>query len=352
MLITATSELMQRVSAAIAEGKPMFVLDEQRRCIMSGCRERLDHGELLEHYLATSRLVDDDIYEGPFLRMGRAYCVRYMQVRDIYIGEILSANELSLLMDNTDGVSGPLSLYSSMEYDLSMIWRSKAALEQALGSVSKEVQDLFYQMERPLYRISANTRNLYEYFGMICNPPQRTAVDIVRLCEKVVGRCNECLLPVGRHIECHLPREDKIYVRSDIRHATAALVNAVQNALLYSPKSCVPVLELHCSGRMVSIRVENTNITFGREPEPDISFVRSGYGIPIMRRFVSHVKGELELSLEDAVASVTLHMPILTEEEISEYALEAVYIGAEYDAGVPDYITLQMIQVTDLFSDT
>ena len=29
-----------------------------------------------------------------------------------------------------------------------------------------------------------------------------------------------------------------------------------------------------------------------------------------------------------------------------------VYMGAEYDAGVPDYITLQMIQVTDLFSDT
>ncbi len=352
MLITATNDLMQKVSSAIAEGKPMFVLDEQRRCLMSGCRERMDQGEILDHYLATSRRVNDEIYEGPFLRMGRSYCVRYMQVGEIYVGEILSANEISLLMDNTDGVGGPLSLYSSMEYDLSIIWRSKHALEQELGGVSKAVRELFYQMERPLYRISANTRNLYEYFSMICNAPQRTAVDIVRLCEKVVGRCNESLLPVGRHIECHLPRDNKIYIRSDIRHITAALVNAIQNALLYSPKDCVPAVEMYCRGRMVSIRVENANASFGMEQEPDIRLVRSGYGIPIIRRFISHVKGELELSLEDAVATVTLNMPVLTEEEISEYSLEAAYIGAEYDAGVPDYISLQMIQVTEFFSDS
>ncbi len=329
----------------------MFVLDEQRRCLMSGCRERLEHGEILDHYLATSRRVDEDIYEGPFLRMGRSYCVRYIQVRDIYVGEILSANELSLLMDNTDGVSGPLALYGSMEYDLSTVWRCKHALEQKLGRVSNEVRELLYQMERPLYRISANTRNLYEYFSMICNAPQRTAVDLGRLCEKVVGRCNECLLSVGRHIDCRLPRERKIYIRTDIRHITAALVNALQNALLYSPKSCVPVLEMNCSGRTVSIRVENINANFGKEPEPDIRLMRSGYGIPIIRRFVSHVQGELDLSLEDAVAAVTMHMPILTEEEIYGYALEAAYIGAEYDAGVPDYISLQMIQVTEFFSE-
>ena len=343
--------MLRSVSYAIAQGRPMFVLDEQRICIMSGCRERLDHGEALERFLAGTKALENGMYEGPFLRLGRSYCVRYMQVQDIYVGEILSANELSMLMDSTDGVGGPLALYGSMEYDLSDIWRGRYALEQELGADNARLRELLDKLERPLYRISANVRNIYEYFSMICNAPHRTAVDIVGLCERIAGRCNECLQPVGRHIECRLPIGEKLYIRSDIRHATAALINAVQNALLYSPRSCVPVLKLSRSGRTVILSVENTNAMFGREAEPDIRYMRSGYGIPMLRRFASHINGELQLSLEDAVAVVTLKMPAVTEEEISEYALEEAYTGVEYDAGVPDHITLQMLQVRDFFEE-
>lgn len=351
MLMTASDELMHKVSCAIADGRPVFVLDEQMVCLMSGCRERLDHGECLSRFLLSVRLAEKEIYEGPFLRLGRSYCVRYMQVQDIYVGEILSANELSLLVDNTDGVGGSLALYSSMEHDLSSVWRIKHQLDAELADCSETVRRLLYRMERPLYRISANSRNIYEYFSMICTPPVRTAVNVVSLCERIAGSCNECLVSVGRHIECCLPRGEKLYIRSDIRHATAAVINAIQNALLYSPKSCVPTLEIRSTGRTVSIIIKNTNVLFGKEPQPDISSMRVGYGIPIIRRFVVHAKGELELSLEDVTATVTMTLPIAAEEEITEYALEEADEGAEYDAGVPDYITLQMLQVTEYYEE-
>ena len=351
MLKTASDGLVHKVSAAIAAGKPMFVLDEQMVCLMCGCRERLDVGECLSRFLLSVKMAENDMYEGPFLRLGHSYCVRYMQVQNIYIGEILSSNELSLLMDNTDGVGGSMALYSSMEHDLAAIWRSKHLLDAELSGGSEEVRRLLYQIERPLYRISANSRNIYEYFSMICTPPVRTAVNVMTLCERIVGRCNECLAAVGRHIECRLPQREKIYIRADIRHATAALINAIQNALLYSPESCVPMLEVRITGRTVSIIVQNTNVMFGKELQPDIRSMRVGYGIPMIRRFMVHAKGELELSLEDAVATVTMLLPVAAEEEITEYALEEAYPVMEYDAGVPDYITLQMMQVTEHFGE-
>ncbi len=341
-------ELLYRVfSDAAAEGRPVFVLDERRRCIVSGCTERLDIGECIDDYLLASGQHFGESYEGTLCRVGKMYCVRYIREQEIYVGEILSSSEISFLAEHTDGIGSHISVYSAMEHDLSLIWERKHALELLLCDMP-QARELIYQLERPLYRVSSVSKNAYEYLSMVCAAPRRTVVDIVRLCYELIQRCNDSLSASGRRIEYRLPQGERLYVRTDVRHAVAAVLNAVQNALLYSPRDSVPVLEVLRSGRSVHISIENVNSSSSGDIRRLLS---AGYGIPIIRRFATSVGGELALDLEGAIASVRMDIPVATEEDIAEYALEEVVIRS-FDDGIPDYVKLRMMQVTDMYSDS
>lgn len=335
-------------SDAAAEGRNVFVLDEHRRCLVSGCKERLKPGECIDDFILTSGRCSGGSYEGSLCRMGHMYCVRYTEAQGIYVGEILSSNEVSFLAEHTDGIGGHVSVFSSMEYDLSLIWEKKHALEQLIDA-APEIRDVMYQMERPLYRVSASSKNAYEYLSMVCAAPRRTVVDVVRLCKELTERCNSALSSSGRRVECRLPQGEKLFIRSDVRHIVSAVLNAVQNALLYSPRDSVPVLEVCRIGRRVRITIENVN---QRDTGEDIRRIfRSGYGIPILRRFAALVGGELDLELEGAVAFVRMDIPAATEEDIAEYALEEA-VTHSFSDGAPDYVQLQMMLVADMYIDS
>lgn len=335
-------------SRAAAEGKPVFVLDGQRRCLLSGCRERLAEGECIDDLLLPALEHNGAVFEGSLCRLGHMYCVRYIEVQGMYMGEILSADEVSFLAEYTDGMNGHAALYSSMEYDLSVIWEKKHALEQVLRDSGSDVRELIYQLERPLYRVSANSRNVYEYLNMMRASSARTVVDIAKLCGDVVYRCNEALVGSGRRVECRLPQSEKLYIRADVRHAVAAVLNIVQNALLYSPKNSVPMLEVRRSGRRIFVTVENENAR--ASGEETVCTVRSGYGIPIIRRFAALTEGELRLSLDGDIAAVRLDVPAASEEDIAEYALEEAVLY-RFEDGAPDYVQLQMMMVADMYHE-
>ncbi len=341
---TAFSGVMASFTRAAAEGRPVFVLDETRRCILSGCPERLAVGESIDDFLLLPH-TDGGVHESSMLRLGRTFCVRYMDVTDGTVGEILGGNEMSMLMQLTDGVRNHAAFHSAMEYDLSLLWEKKNQLHRLISSDAAE--ELFGQMEKALYRVSAGSRNSYEYSGLMYAAAQRTVVDIARLCRELVTRCNSALSDVGRSIILRCAEGERMYIRSTARSALAAMLNAVQNALLYSPRESVPVLELTRDGRHIRIEISNVNALFGREDAAQAS-IRGGYGIPILRRFAALTEGELSLSLSGQRAVVSLCIPSASEEEMAEYALEEAAVH-EFREDIPDYIALRMMQVADMY---
>ncbi len=343
----SSERLLAAFSRAAAEGKPVFVLDGQKRCLLSGCRERLAQGECIDDLLLPPKEQTGSCYEGSLCRFGMMYCVRYIEADGLYMGEILSANEVSFISEYTDRMSSHAAMYSSMEYELAAVWKSKHALEQLLSESSEEVRELIRRMERPLYRVSAGSRNVYEYLSMMYSARRNTVVDMARMCRELVIRCNESLSACGRHVELRLPQDEKLYIRADIRHAVAAVLNAVQNALLYSPKATVPLLEVRRSGRRILITTENENSRVS-DAAAAVCVMRGGYGIPIIRRFAALSGGELNMSLEADIAVVRMDIPAATDEEIAEYALEEAVLY-RFEDGAPDYVQLQMMIVEDMY---
>ncbi len=328
-------------SRAAAEGRPVFLLDEGGSCVVSGCPERLAVGETLGDYLL---LPDEDggFYEGSMFRLGRMFCVRCVKYGSGKLGEILDDHEISFLMQLTDGMRTHAAFHRSMEYDLSVMWEKKGLLQKHCAS--QEAELLFRQLEKSLYRVSVGSRNSYEYMNLMYSAAPKTVVDIARLCRELASRCGELLSSAGRSVMYIGPQAERMYVRSTARCALAAVLNGVQNSLLYSPRSSVPKLEVSRSGRYIQILIENKN-----RCEGGISVeVRGGYGIPIIRRFAALTGGSLELNLEGSTATLKLLIPAATEEEIAEYALEEA-ASYEYRDGVPDYIRLQMSQVVYMY---
>ncbi len=341
-----TNSVQGEFMQAVASGKPVFVLDAERCCIMSGCAERLAVGECLDDFIPPSH--DSGLCESTMYRLGQMYCVRYMPFGGGYVGEILGSNDISYLMQFTDGMRSNAAYYSSIEYELSVIWENKHIIEKLLSKSDVAMQHI-HRIEKSLYRMNAGSKNACEYMNVMYSAHKNTAVDIAKLCNELAARCNRELLEIGRHVEFRADDSEKLYIRSDSRCALAAMLNLVQNSLLYSPKECNPAFSIRSNGEQVHICIENQNALFGTEAESAVGF-RGGYGIPIVRRFVSLADGVLTCNLEQAKAAVHITIPLVAVEEIADFVLEDVRLY-EYATGVPDYIQLQMMQVVDMYSE-
>lgn len=334
--------------AAAADGCPVILLDNRRVCLISGCRDRLAVSECVDEHVATLSQRSGGCYEGTFCRHGHMYCIRYMAIGGLYIGEILGTNEVSFLADLTDGVGNHVTAYGTMEHELAKAWEKQRDLDRLLLDSSPEVRELMRELESSLYRVSANNRNVYEYLNMLRATGRRVAVDMAKLCRELACRCNEALRPTGRSIEYKVPMEERIFIRADVRHAVAALLNAMQNALMYSPKDSVPFVEVKSGGRKLFVIIQNERKY--RDDATAVYTLRNGYGIPMIRRFVSITGGELTLDLESSTASVVMSIPMISAQEIAEYALEETGLYKYQGAG-PDYVELQMLQVADMYRD-
>ena len=214
-------------------------------------------------------------------------------------------------------------------------------------------------IETAMSNLSSVCENAFNYAEMLYRTQRETVVDAGELCENLAKRCNAALAKCGRRIEA-LIEPGSLYIYADSRRAVVALVNAVQNALLYSPKETEPILTVcyrESRGRkFVEIRVVNESSMFSSKDfsgsvDVNFSYQRMGYGIPIIKRFAQVSGGWFDMTEENGRVTVTISLPAAHYGSGAELPLRKPS-AAQYDTGIPDFTEIMMREVVQFFGES
>lgn len=278
---------------------------------------------------------------------------------DAYIVETFTLEDLRPLAERADLASAILPMFNAVEYSSTDIWkaakrlRKRSARDKDFPLLSEALA-----IESAMANISTVCRNTYEYANMLYNDKPAYITDAAALCRALGDKCNAALAKCGRHIDVLVELED-LNVRVNSHRAMVALMNALQNALLYSPRDTEPILSV-CRrtehGRaFVDIQVINENIMFTNEDFKDkvdinFSFQRMGFGIPIIKRFVQESGGRFDM--RDANGRVILTMSLPGVPESRDDYVQFSEPGMEfYDGDTPDIIEIMLMEVVKFFGE-
>lgn len=306
-----------------------------------------------------------DMAEAPLYKDERFYCCRIMPVKnsagesEAYICELISTDEARSICEKADIASELLPLFNTVEFNSASIWKSAGELRKSLME-SGDYADLALVMdvEKSMANIAAATKNAFEYSRMLQGSQSQALIDAADLCRILGSSCNAALAKCGRRVEV-LVAPDDLRIYADSRRAVVALVNAIQNALLYSPRDTEPVLAVYRKtdhGRsFVEIRITNENIMFTQKDFKDrvdinFSFQRLGFGIPIIRKFSQSSGGVFSMTEEDGKVIVTLTLPAAPAEHGSVIRLNSPSL-TRYITETPDLMEVMMREVVQFFGE-
>ncbi len=289
---------------------------------------------------------------------GKQYCSRVSVHGEMLLCELFSTEDLLDMADKTDIYEKILPFINSFEHNIAVMWGSFSTLKKKL-EIEGRFDDIkqLSDIQRSTMFLNAVGKNIFEYANMFYPKVTYKKIDTYALVEGIVNRCNETLENCGRRIEFFADKND-YFIKANQRHCVTALINALQNALLYSPVDCCPTVTLSRSmftdipyailqvTNKCKVRAEEG------ESEPDLNFScqRIGCGIPIIKRFAEETGGSFEMKENNGTMTVTLKLPIIVNEKNSELVLEqSEYVY--YDTGIPDIVDLKMFEVVDFFGE-
>lgn len=294
----------------------------------------------------------------------RFFCCRIMPVKNesgesaAYICEFIGSESARSISERADCASDILPMFNSVEHNSSVIWRNAEKLHtsfQESGDYKRLAEVL--EIELAMSNITSVWSNAYEYLNMLYSSQNKVVIDAGALCRALSERCNAALAKCGRRIEAVIEPEN-LTIFADSRRTVAALVNAVQNALLYSPRDSEPILAVYRAERdgrsYVDIRLTNENIMFTSKDfkeQVDINFCnqRLGFGIPLIKRFAKVCGGSFSMNDENGRVVVTLSLPAAGEFADGR-AFKSPYFS-DYCTGIPDFTDIKLREVVQFFGE-
>lgn len=344
---------------------PLICLDSTLKCVWERGGVFSVGDDLLSYVNGSIPNPMHDLTEACVCRDERSYCCRIMPIKnaagesDAYICELLTSQRARSIGERADSVSDLLPLYNAVEYNSACVWKSAEKLRERFmqgGDYSNLSEAL--EIEKAMSNISAVCGNAFRYAEMLSDRGTTVRIDAGALCRKLGERCNAALAKCGRRIEVLIEPED-LTIYADSRRAVVALVNAVQNAMLYSPRDSEPIMAVYHSrqsGRdFVEIRLTNENVMFTAgdfKNNVDINFSsqRLGYGIPIIKRFASVCGGRFSMEDKDGKVIVTITLPAAGDSFGPLVTLNSPELG-HYTTGKPDFTDVMMSEVVQFFGE-
>ena len=364
MLTTSKDDLYKPYISILSGENPLICLDNRFCCVKA--EELFAPGErLLDSVSETVPEPLSCVMETALYKNERFYCCRIYPIKNdigesiAYICELISAESARRISERTEAPSDTLPLYNAVEMNLATVWRNAASLREGLLE-SRDYARLsqVIEIEGAVSNISAVCGNAFHYADMLYNSQKFAPVDAGALCRSLIQRCNAALAKCGRRVEVVIEPED-LTIYADSRRAVVALVNAVQNALLYSPQDTEPILAVYRReerGRyFVEFRITNENSMFTSRDfsdgtEVNFNYQRLGYGIPIIKRFASVSGGRFSMNDENGRVVVTITLPAAFEDGSDTITMRNAE-ERHYDAGIPDFTDVMMREVVLFFGE-
>lgn len=334
---------------------PVALLDESLVCVYSNNQRLLPKETSFRSCIQTD--IDfpvTTLIQTIFLRNGMSFCARISPYEDVLVCELFDANTLLKMAEDTDYYSKIMPIFNALEHNTARLWNTLFAVRDCINN-SEDITWLDSRLYDQISELSSVIKNVSEY-SMTFTHNKPVLIDIITLTEGVVKRCNTILAECGRCIDFVYDIK-KMYIRADARHVINALINSLQNALLYSPRDSVPGIALSkCiedGKEYIFIKVTNDNIffvdkNFGENLELDFDFQRIGYGIPIIKRLAEETGGKFFLDDSTGVVKLGILIPADVYENGKLRVEEGGY--SYYDTGIPDIIDVKMREVLNFFT--
>lgn len=347
-------EILERLLERL--DNPAAVLDSSLSCIFSNCPDMLPAGTSLE------RFIQDKIHF-PLAKLvrtmlvmdGMTYCARICPLDEEFaLCELFDSGTVISMAEYTDIRERITPLFSAVEHNTARLWKTLFAMRDCIAN-NEDVSGFEVKFYDRISDLSSLAKNVFEYSMMLthCSPAM---IDAVSLTDGIVNRCNTILAKCGRCIrfvcEC-----DRLFITADKRHAITALANSLQNALLFSPRDCVPVLSLvrlaEDGESFVYLQLVNDSVLFVNkgfgENDIDFKYQRVGFGIPIIKRFVEETGGSFFLDAAGKTVKLGIKLPEADASAVKGLRVEE-YGYMYYDTGIPDIIDVKMNEVVSFFT--
>ncbi len=289
---------------------------------------------------------------------GVPYSVRITELEEqLYICEFFDSDTLLEIMENSGFYEKVFPVIDTVERNTASLWHGFRILEsKLLDEGQDESVGCAAQLERNLTRLNSATKNVTEYLHMLSySAKPKSVIDLYPLLVGLVARCNTVLLKSGRYVDI-VCGSDVMYIYAEQRHAVTAAVNAIQNALLYSPRDCIPHVSLikrKIDGiPYVLLTILNENAMFVENNDDMGSNVnlihqRTGFGIPIIKRFAEMCGGGFSMKEEDGMVNVTIRLRMA--EDMQDKLVISSSVFKYYQTEIPDILDLQMEEVNEIF---
>ncbi len=289
---------------------------------------------------------------------GKQYCARAFGYREFYVAELFSYDDVFDMAVNVNIYEKILPFIGCFEYNIAILLGTVTSLKKRLKS-EERYEDLksFASIEKSSMQLSAASKNIFQYANMFYLKTKHERINTYALVEGIINRCNQALVDIGRRIE-FISQIDDYSISANQSHCITALINAIQNALLYSPVDCDPTVivtktliqEKEYAVIMVKNRCRVRSENDEKTPDLNFSNQRIGCGIPIIKRFAEESGGIFDMEEDKGIMTVTLKIPMIVKNKSSEIVFGEDFYSY-YDTGIPDIIDLKMFEVIEFFSN-
>ena len=345
--------------------KPAIIMDDSFNCVYSNCPRLIKVGNsMTQVFMNTLTNTIKETTVTIALIKGVYYSARVIPIDELlFIVELFDEPTIHSLCENTNFYERIYTVAEQVEHSTGALWSAcdiitgKIDYRNDVHSVLQNVLDF----KKYLLNISSVTTNITEYANMVFpeKGSEPALINIKQIAAEMVERCNTLLAPSRRYIDI-LFDEEELYIKAHTRYVISALINALQNALLYSPKACVPNLNIRHSiienKPMAVIQITNeNNMCIDKKHGDDLlrnfTSQRSGLGIPIIKRFVNMCGGTFSIDDNDGKVCLIMNLPAVSDTDtLNGAAAVNTDKFVLYTTRVPDIIMLKMMEVNALFS--
>ncbi len=243
----------------------------------------------------------------------------------------------------------------ALREEVSELRASESEIRSAIKNKG-ELQQELWKMEKSSLNIAAGIENLIFYLQSYLSLRSFRIIDAAKFTEMIVNRCNTVLSECGRAIEYYYDKTDML-IRGDSETAVVSLVNALRNALMYSPKDTSPLLVVYkekngTDGEYIVFKLSNEcDIkTYGSSDNPlsmDFLCRGTGLGVHIIRNFAKECNGDVDLHFEGKKAVLIMKIPAVKPKPGELHAP----VMSIFDDGRQNFPELAMKQVVNFFGD-
>lgn len=333
---------------------PVIILDKELNCAYCNKPSVLPEGTSMKLYMQK----DIDIpvvgvVNVMIMLNGVSYCGRFEQYEEYIKCELFDSDDIQAMAEKTDFFGkGEKFLYSAMQ-SVSRLRGLTNTFRNAIDNKAEVFPELCSEYFKVLSCLSSAVNNAFEYNTMLSKAPEPQPVNVVVMVRGIVERCNTILSKCGRCID-FIYDLDNLYISADKRYAFNALVNLIHNALVYSPRDCVPVVSLTALKKdgkdYVFLKASNETALFDENACDGFNsgFYRLGFGKKMIKLFAEQSDGEYIENITGDRANIGVLLPLLNVSRTAALTLECDEVE-RYDTGIPDLLDVKMQEVTDFF---